>query len=242
MKKQNHIRQVCDTWGNVQMEITATTVKAQTIQDRQSWLEQRNKGIGGSDASIIVGLNPYKNNVQLWEEKTGRAIADDISDKPYVQYGIQAENLLRALFQLDYPKYDVHNKEYDIIQHPEYPFLQASLDGHLIDKETGRRGVLEIKTTNILQSMQREKWDNRIPDNYYIQCLHYLLVTGYEFCILKAQLKTDWGGEVRLSTKHYTIERVDVEDDIQYLKQEEIKFWTEYVLKDKRPPLRLPEI
>ena len=53
--------------------------------------------------------------------------------------------------------------------------MQASLDGELVDQD-GRKGILEIKTTNILQSMQYEKWKDRIPDNYYIQVLHYLLL------------------------------------------------------------------
>lgn len=90
--------------------------------------------------------------------------------------------------------------------------------------------------------MQKEKWKNRIPDNYYCQVLHYLNVTGYSFAILKAQLKYEYGDEVRLETKHYKILRQDVEEDIKMLEKAEIEFWNEYVLKDKRPPLRLPEI
>ena len=79
----------------------------------------------------------------------------------------------------------------------KYPWAHASLDGELVDPD-GRRGILEIKTTNILQSMQWQKWDNQIPDNYYIQILHYLLVTEYDFVVLKAQLKSVRDGEVRL--------------------------------------------
>ena len=91
--------------------------------------------------------------------------------------------------------------------------MHASLDGELVDND-GRLGILEIKTTNILQSMQREKWRDRIPDNYFCQVLHYLAVTEYDFAVLKAQLKSDWGGELRITIKHYLIERKDVEEDI----------------------------
>ena len=134
---------------------------------REEWLEERKKGIGGSDAATILNKNPYKTKVELWEEKTGRRETPDISDKPYVQYGTNAEEHLRELFKIDYPQYEVHHEEYKIIRHPKYPFLFASLDGQLIDKETGEMGILEIKTTNILQSMQKEKWKDKIPDNYY---------------------------------------------------------------------------
>jgi len=207
---------------------------------RADWLEERKKGIGGSDAATILGLNPYKTTIELWEEKTGRREAPDISDKPYVKYGTQAEDLLRQLFALDYPQYIVTHEENTIIKHPEHPFLFASLDGKLLDVATGKEGILEIKTTNILQSTQKEKWKDKIPDNYYCQVLHYLNVTGCSFAILKAQLKYAYSGEIRLETKHYYIDRKDVENDIKLLQEKEIQFWKEYIEKDKRPPLVLP--
>ena len=207
-----------------------------------SGLKKEKNGIGGSDAATILGLNPYKTTIELWEEKTGRKEAEDISEKTYVKYGTQAEDLLRQLFVLDYPKYEVTHEENTIIKHPKYHFLFASLDGQLVNKETGELGILEIKTTNILQSMQKEKWKDKIPDNYYCQVLHYLNVTGYSFAILKAQLKYDFNNEIRLETRHYYIDRKDVEDDIKLLVQKEISFWQEYVEKDKIPPLELPKI
>lgn len=209
---------------------------------REKWLEERKKGIGGSDAAAILGLNPYKDNIKLWEEKTGRRQAEDISEKEYVKYGTNAEDLLRELFKLDYPKYEVRHDENTIIKHPKYPFLFASLDGTLIDKETGEMGILEIKTTNILQSMQKEKWKEKIPDNYYCQVLHYLNVTGYSFVILKAQLKYDYDGEIKLDTRHYKILKEEVAEDMKMLEEKEIEFWTKYVETCIRPPLTLPTI
>lgn len=155
-------------------------------------------------------------------------------------YGKNAEAPIRELFKLDYPQYRVEHYDFRILQNEEYPFMQASLDGELIDAE-GRKGVLEIKTTNILQSMQYEKWKKRIPDNYYIQVLHYLLVTGYEFVVLRGHLVSVWNNDVRTQVRHYFIERSEVADDLEYLKQEEIKFW-KYVEIGKKPPLILPEI
>ena len=196
--------------------------------------------IGGSDASTVIGMNPYKDNVQLWKEKTGQAIPEDISEKSYVKYGTQAEECLRKLFALDFPEYAVEYIENNMFLNEKYPFAHASLDGWLIDPE-GRKGVLEIKTTSILQSMQKEKWKGRIPDNYYIQVLHNMLVTEFEFAVLKAQLKFDYNGEIVLHTRHYFIERAEVEEDIAYLAQREKTFW-EYVTERKQPPLILPQI
>ena len=61
-------------------------------KSREQWLQERKKGIGGSDAAVVIGKSKWKNNVQLWEEKTGRIETPDISDKPYVQYGIQGKS------------------------------------------------------------------------------------------------------------------------------------------------------
>lgn len=204
------------------------------------WLRQRTSGIGGSEASIILGQNPYKTAKELWEEKTGKKEAEDISDKPYVKYGTFAEKHLRDLFILDFPQYDVWHEENVTLQSTEHPFLQYSPDGLLTDKTTGEKGILEIKTTNILASMQRERWNQQIPQNYYIQVLHGLLVTGYDFVILKAQLKYCFKSEMpKFETRHYLINRKDVEDEIEYLKQEEIDWWNRHMVMKEEPKISL---
>lgn len=207
------------------------------FDSQEEWLKHRDR-IGGSDASAVVGLNPYKTNQELWREKTGRTEPEDISDKPYVKYGHEAEPYIRALFALDYPEYQVEYFENNMITNTKCPWAHASLDGELVDQD-GRRGVLEIKTTNILQSMQREKWKDQIPDNYYIQVLHYLMVTEYDFAVLVAQLKTDFGGDLRKQTRHYFIEKDEVLEDIEYLRTEEERFW-QMVKADREPGLILP--
>lgn len=210
------------------------------LASREEWLQARMNHIGGSDASACVGVNPYKTNVELWEEKTGLHQPEDISGKDYVIYGTKAEEFLRGLFALDFPEYQVFYDDNNMFLNSDYAWMHASLDGELVDQE-GRRGILEIKTTEILQSMQKEKWNDRIPDNYFCQVLHYLAVTGYEFAVLKAQLKSEWGGELRITTKHYFIERKDVEEDIKYLVDAEKRFWN-CVQSGRRPDLILPAI
>lgn len=214
-------------------------VKMKTLASHEEWLASRKK-IGGSDAACILGLNPYKSNIELFDIKTGRAEQEDISDKPYVKYGTEAEEHLRELFKLDFPQYKVDYVENNMWENDKYPFAHASLDAWITD-EKGRMGVWECKTTEIINPLQKAKWDNAIPDNYYIQVLHYLLVTEFDFAILKGQLKYRHNDEVWLVTKHYHIERSEVEEDIKYLAEKEKEFW-QYVESGKRPPLILPEI
>ena len=216
------------------------SVEMIVLKDRDEWLQNRYNGIGGSEISAVVGCNPYLDNITLWKIKTRQIEPDDISEKPYVKYGTNAEHHLRELFKLDFPEYMVEYIDNNSFKNSSYPWALASVDGWLTDID-GRKGILEIKTTEILQSMQKEKWNKQIPMNYYCQCLFYMAVLEADFCILKAQLKTVYDGIPYLQTKHYKIERAEVQEDIDYLMAEGARFWG-YVEARKMPPLKLPEI
>lgn len=219
-------------------------IKKFVLKDRAEWLLHRKRYIGGSDASAIISVNPWKNNVDLWEEKSGIVIPADISDKECVQFGVKAEPILRELFKITYPKYEMLYEENNSFVNDKYPFAAASLDGELIEKETGRRGIWECKTTEIVSSMQREKWAGKLPDNYFSQLIHYLMVRDdCEFAHLTALLTFKFEEkEVYQQIKNYHIERVEVEEDIAFLAKEESEYWNNYVLTGKQPPLRLPEL
>jgi putative phage-type endonuclease len=212
-----------------------------TYSTAKEWLKARKSYIGGSDAAAILGLSPYMSNVDLWEIKTGRKKPKDLSDNAIVQFGHDAEPLIRELFKLDFPTLKVFYLENNMFVNDDFPWAHASLDGWLEDTETSKKGILEIKTASITSHAQAQKWKNKIPDNYYCQVLHYLMVTGFDFAVLKARLKYDIDGEISVSTKHYIINREDCADDIEYLKETEKRF-VEYIKADERPALVLPQI
>ncbi len=203
------------------------------------WLEFRKTGIGGSDAAAILGLSPFKTNVEVWEEKVGIKTSEDISDKPQVVYGKNAEDLLVKLFALDYPQYKVKIDKQTVYRRG---FMFASLDGELTDNETGEQGIYEGKTTEVHSNALMSKWHKQIPDYYYIQLLHYFLVTGRTFAICKAHIKTmGVNGELEIITRHYLYSRKDLLDDLKYLYLKEKEFWG-YVERKQRPPLLLPKL
>lgn len=218
-------------------------IKMIALNSRDEWLEHRKKYIGASDAACIIGCNPWKSNVDLWEEKTGRKQSPDISDKPYVQFGIAAEPVIRELFKLTYPKYKVDYVENNSWTNSKYPFAAVSHDGWLTEIETGRKGIWECKTTEIVSSMLKEKWAGRIPDSYFAQIIHSLMVReDCEFAHLTALLTFKFSEkEVYQQIKNYHIERSEVEEDIQYLAESEAVFW-ENVRNDERPDLILPPL
>lgn len=218
------------------------TVRRKFYASKEEWLKERKSTIGGSDAGVILGVCPWKTNEQLWEEKVGIKEPDDISDNPLVMYGTFAEEHLRALFSMDYPQYQTSYEPNAIWINDDYPFAHASLDGWLWDKD-GEMGILEIKTATISSKAQKMKWEgNHIPDNYFAQILHYFLVTEASFAILKAQLKYEVDGEEPfLHTKHYRIEREEVEEDINFLLKKEKEFDL-MVKTNTRPNTLLPSI
>ena len=216
-------------------------IEMMTFASREEWLKNRMNGIGGSEISAVVGQNPYMTNVELWELKTGRRTAEDISDKPYVKYGQQAERHIRGLFRLDNPQYDVKYVDNNSWQNSRYPWALASLDGWMNDA-AGRMGILEIKTTEIQNPAQWVNWKNQIPQNYFCQCLFYMAILNADFCILTAQIKyTDKDGNIVKTVRQYPMTRKEHEADIEYLMEKGAEFW-EYVKADKRPPLILPGI
>ena len=227
-------------------DFTSVDNDQMVIENHEQWLKARLAGIGASEASAVVGCNPYMSNVDLWKIKTGRKKAADISNNANVAYGHAAEAPLRELFALEYPELEViYLGEYDMVRNPDYPWLFATLDGRLIEKATGRRGIYEGKTAEILRSMQKEKWWSdgkpRVPDNYYVQLLHQFLATGWDFAYLHAQLKRVYDGVPVCTRRPYPVERSEVQDDLDYLLAEEIKFWG-YVERDEMPPLILPDV
>lgn len=209
----------------------------------EEWIQERRNGIGASDAGSIIGVNPWKTNVQLWAEKTGQREPEDISQKPAVKYGHDAEQHIRALFALDHPELEVsYISPYKIIRNNVHPFIFCTPDGELWDPQTRRHGGLEIKTTEIQKASQWASWKGRIPDTYYAQVLHQMLAAGWEFVWLVAQIKwTTMDGEMRKETREYFIDRNDVQEDIDALEKATIEFW-DCVQTKTCPPLKLPTI
>lgn len=199
-------------------------LKMYRFETRDEWLEARKKFIGGSDVSCILGLNPYKTNVQLYREKKGLVMPDDLSDNPLVEYGSKAEEHIRALFELDHPELKVGYIPENSWRNTKFPFAAASLDGWTVDGRN-RTGILEIKTATITSGQQSAKWKDAIPDNYYCQVLFYLGVTECSFVDLRANLKYQFpDSPLRIETRDYHIERSEVEQDIATIMEAAAEF------------------
>ena len=141
------------------------------MKDEAKWLEMRMKGIGGSDAAIVCGLNKWKSPHALWLEKTGQVEPEDLSDNEYVYWGHKLEQLVADRFcELTGKKV----RKCGLMQSIEHSFMLASVDRLVVGENAG----LECKTANGFSGKQWEA--DEIPDAYYIQALHYMAVTGFD--------------------------------------------------------------
>lgn len=178
--------------------------------------------------------------MKLWRLITGKEKGGELIGNTSVEFGNRAEPVMRELFKLKHPEYTLEYHQYDILHQETNEFIRATLDGDLwVDtpKRYGQnKGILEIKTATLKTKQQWEEWNGKMPQHYYIQCLHQLLATGWDYVWLFALLmgNNDW------TVREFFISRDDVEDDLAWLLAEEKKFWG-YVERNEEPPEILPD-
>ena len=183
----------------------------------EDWLEHRKLGIGGSDASVVCGINKYKSPVELWMDKTGQIPPQEAGEAAY--WGTQLESIVRAEFTkrtgIEVTKPAV------ILQSEEHPFMLANLDGICEVPDVGTC-IFEAKTASAYKAGE---WEDSIPDEYMLQIQHYMAVTGYAGTYIAALI----GG----NTFKWRFVKRD-EELISMLIELETAFWNH--VQDGTPP------
>ncbi len=192
-------------------------VMAKTLDiSKNEWLELRRKGIGGSDAAAIIGLDRYRSAFDVYAEKIG--LKSEEPDNEAMRQGRDLEDYVAQRFMEATGK-KVRRRN-AILQHPEYPFMTANIDRWVVGENAG----FEAKTTSVLN---RTKFaQGEYPPNYYVQCMHYMAVTGADRWYLAVLV-------LNKAFYVFTIERDEAE--IQTLIDAEKDFWENHVLKQIPP-------
>lgn len=188
------------------------------VANEEAWHEMRAKGIGGSDAGAVCGVNPWKSPMEVWLDKMGTA--PDFEDNERMMWGRKLEDVVADHFaEVNGVKVRRNNA---VLIHPENSFMLANLDREIV----GENAILEVKTAgaHTLKTWQ----DEGVPASYQLQTQHYLAVTGYATAYLAVLI----GGQKYMQ---FTIQRDD--EVIQYLAKIESDFWNSYVVPKVAPPL-----
>lgn len=187
---------------------------------RESWLEVRQGGIGSSDAAAAVGLCPYKSQLELWLEKTGRAEAanDDPGQDDPRYWGTLLEPMVATAYtERTGRKVRRCNA---VLQHPTFPFMLANIDREVVGDDEVQ--VLECKTAG---EFGARLWKDGVPEYVQLQVQHQLAVTGKQTADVA----------VLLCGQKLEVHRIERDEAIiSRLFVLEARFW-EYVENDTPP-------
>ena len=190
-----------------------TKVKTDNIEQ---WRELRHRYIGGSVEDAVVGLNPFSSAYSLWAEKTDKIPA--FEGNLATEVGTYLEEFVAKKFEQETGK-KVRRENHSLIN-DKYPWAIANVDRVIVGENAG----LEIKTTSAL-NLKRFK-NGEYPENYYVQCVHYLAVTG----------KDRWYLAVLIGNRDFNIYVIERdEEEIAALMEAEKEFWR-YVQAKTPPP------
>ena len=215
------------------MNMAVATYNPQVLVDtngltEKEWLEWRRKGVGGSDASIILGISPFATARDLYYDKLNIvSYKDDSGNWVALQIGHLLEDLVAEIFhkKTGYPIYQDKRMYY----HPLYPYMLANID-YFITLPNGETAILEIKTTNY---NAKDNWwidgEETIPVNYQAQGRHYMAVMNLNhvfYCCLYGNSEDDV--IIRHITRNmaYEAELIALEED----------FWEGHIQSRVPPP------
>lgn len=183
---------------------------------KEEWLLHRKKGITGTDAGAIVGLDPYKSAFAVYQDKVSDEITD--SDNEAMRQGRDLEEYVARRF-VEETGLKVRRAN-AIFQNEEHPFMLADFDRLIVGQKAG----LECKTVSPYSS---DKWkDGEIPVHYQMQVQHYLAVSGFSCWYIAAVI---FGRE-------FIVRRIDRDEEIIHLLVTiEQRFWEDHVMKRVMP-------
>ena len=183
---------------------------------REDWLAACRNGIGGSDASAIMGQNPWASPLTVYLDKVGVA---EKAETEAMRQGTDCEEVVARRFERETGmRVKRCNK---MFQHANYPWMLANIDRQIICKGFVGR---ECKTTSPYNKADFEAGE--VPANYFWQCQHYMAVTGAKEWYLAVMV---------FSTAFHVFRVVRNEMAIAKLIEAERSFWHDHVLAGIAP-------
>ncbi|MBA7544435.1 hypothetical protein ES705_36791 [subsurface metagenome] len=194
-----------------------------SYRDRDDWLEMRRSGIGGSDASAILGVNPYSTPRDVWLDKVGKGV--DVEVTAPMKRGIYLEPIAADVYAEETGR---TLRRQPLVRHKEHEFIIGNADRQILAVgDVTATGVLEIKCPG-LYTMSNVR-AHGLPDYMIVQLMHYLAVYGYE-----------WGSFGLFNAENWKLVHFDLEADkdlIEQIIEAEVKFWEDHVIPQIEPPV-----
>lgn len=186
------------------------------VDGSEEWHEQRAKGIGGSDAAVIMEVSPWKSKLELWVEKV-QGIRKEFKSNDLMKWGKILEIPIIDEYRKDSGREVIIDEDLCHFSHPIHDFMIGNTDGIITDENKIGNGILEVKVKNVYTKWEPDWKTGNIPIYYKIQMQHYLNIS-----------KCLWGSFAVLDLSAMELVWFDVErdDDLaNMLIEKEIDFW-----------------
>ena len=157
------------------MDWAGVSSSSEREQGSQAWIKWRGKGLGSSDAAVLLGWSPWKDIHELWEEKLGiRTQEFGFAQRSAMDRGRRLEPIIRKWYEIEYCK-GIPFPD-DTAEHHELKFMRASYDG----RNRALDRVLEIKAPN---AKDHELAKNGIiTEKHQAQCQWLMMVGKHKYC------------------------------------------------------------
>ena len=140
-------------------------------------LKRRRSFIGGSDANRIMNGDW----LSLWEEKTGRKEAENLSDVLPVMLGQWTEEFNRYWYEKQTGRLVTNEGDWGVSE--SHGFMASTVDG-LTPTEAGERAIFEAKHVNPFGDIEN------VVQRYMPQLHHNAFVHGVDWAVLSVLIGT----------------------------------------------------
>lgn len=212
----------------------------ETFETREDWLKIRKRGIGGSDLAPILGHSRFRTAKDVYKSKI-----EDVEQITNfaIEFGNDFEPIIREAFKYKYKNtFEVLDFKDTMFRNIWFPYLQASLDGVLINKINKSIGILEIKSCQRRKGKWYDMLGNRIvPQDYFDQAIHYFNTTQADYVVFYILVnyenpENDRDMEFLTPRIYY---RKDCLDYCKHCIEECTNFWNNNVLKRVEPNTKI---
>lgn len=205
---------------------------------REDFLARRMSGIGGSDVAAVLGISPWRTQLDVYLSKVEPPSADAGETNEPMYWGTVLEDVVaREYATRTGAKVQRVNA---LLRHPRHEWLIANLDRAVVTPGSrarldaagvlvGADGALEAKTSNAYSASDwgRDGDDDAIPVHYAAQGMSYLAVTGLPWIDFAVLI----GGQ-RFLTKRLHRD----EETIAAIIERCEAFWFDHVVPRRPPP------